>query len=207
MKALTTALAIIMTMGTHVAPASAQTSYSTENFTAQKLCEVSRAPRGFKKVEVFVQTAQYYRPLFDVYQSNDKQALLISNTNGGCWIRIDMKTSALSIKEITPPFAGGAILMNRNSRNSAKSKFWSMRDDCGNTVDGYKTNMPEGGYISSLYYIKRFQRDFPISTYPDGESLCFQALGYGSDSILIELENDSIILDIIVGIIFLGETK
>ncbi len=200
MKASIATLAMIMAMDVHVPPVFAQTSYAGENFTAQKLCDISRAPRGFRMIDVFSFSLadQYYRPLFDVYQSAEKMTLLVANVNDGCWLRIGFKTPALSVAETPQPFGGGTIKMEIKSRRMAEQYFWDRVDVC---------DQEEDNFFKELYYTKRFRQDFPISNNPEGERICFQALGYGSESMIIRHEKGSVIVDIIAGVTFFGEVK
>ncbi len=193
-KILTATLSVIMAIGACPRPALAQTS-----FTAEKVCGLADAPRGFKKIQVFVQRQQYYRPMFDVYEGDDKRALMVSNISGQCWLRIDMNISAKSIQEISVPFGGDTILMNLRSRKMAKASYMEKSEEC------YEEDII---YISKLYYKRLFPKDFPANDNQFGENICFQAIGFGSYSILMKLEGSrSIVIDIIAGVVFLGETN
>ncbi len=198
MRTLTAFMSFSIVMGVFVAPVSAQTSYSTENFTAQKLCNIARAPRGFRKIKVFVREAEYPRPLFDVYQSVEKKSLLVSNINDGCWLRIDMKTPALSITSTPPSYAGDTINMEVISRKLSEQYFWEQIGVCNNRQDEY---------ILSLYYLSQFRKEFSTEDdYADSDP-CYLAVAFATNAMIIQNESKNIIVDIVSGVSFFGEFK
>jgi hypothetical protein len=186
MKALITAALIFMALGWYSAPVRAQAS-----FTAEKICGMSQPPNGFKKLNVFARTAQYYRPLFDAN-------ILISNINNDCWLKINFEAGFITIEQIFSQGSGRRIYVGLESRKLAEEKFLDLIDECGKGDEEY---------VNRLYYSMRFRRDFPISTQLDGESLCFQAMTYGTEALLITSTESKVVIDIVEGMAFLGEVK
>jgi hypothetical protein len=193
MKTLIVTALMSTVLGLHGAPVLAQNS-----FTAEKVCGITRAPKGFTRIDVFIETAKFFKPLHETYQNKEQNTILVSNIKDYCWLKISTDQQMKSVLGTRPTFSRRAIYLNLASRSSAEEKFWEMVNQCGDD---------EENYLADLYYIRKFLQDFPINTNPEGTSLCFQALGYGSDSLKINLSTSKILVDIIVGTAFIGEIK
>lgn len=171
------------------------------SFTAEKICGLTRAPDGFRQVDVFIQAKPYYEPIFDVYQDEGQDAghdtLLVSNINGGCWLKLAFAYGFNIVAQTTPTDAGGPLDMDLQSRRLANDLFLNEIDVC---------NEDQDGYIRSLYYAKELFRQFPENPKSD-VNYCYIALSFGSISLIVESGGARVYIDIISGTSFIGETE
>jgi hypothetical protein len=191
MRSLITTLALVL-----VATLSGQKAESKPSYDASLVCGTKIDGLVYKKLLTGNEIP--YGNLYSIYRAMDKQSFLISGMKNGCLLRIIMSEPGWDINYMVDPYAGDAILMSLRSRKKALDRLWYIVNRCNDIGEEY---------IYKLYYAEDFLKVEPLESNPDGESLCFRIVRFGTMSAILSKAGHQVVLDVVAGSAFMGENR
>jgi hypothetical protein len=159
-------------------------------------CGEIKADEISEELNVFVRRSEYFSPLYKVFKNSDGTKIAISGFRKNCLLVASTKNSAWRASETFVPVTGRTEYMAVRSRKKAEARFWAEVEDCSKNSEKF---------LRESYYRDNFLRDYPISNSYETPNVCYEILSYASQSLILEHGGGAIVVDIVVGEIFIGE--